>query len=969
MNHQNLISLICIFCLIAFGFLSPTVQAQETLPNSPVGTGQLKGKVKDSTYNFMLTSATIAVYKAADSSLLQYGLPNNFGEFSISSLPIDTPLRLIITHVGYRPLMKKFSITPSPSFGGGRGELDMGLLYMHQLATDSNGTTLEEVVVKAIPPMRMNGDTLEFNADAFRMKDANATAEDWMRILPGLTIWGDGEITYNGKKIQQILVEGKPFMGSSDPTIATQNLPKEALDKLQVYQQRNEKNPLDSTMFANIKLKEDKKMGYFGKLSAGAAPFGSVNRRYAMDGMLSGFNKKLQISTAGAFNNINKLAGSMDVLMRNTTYKSEGANIEYQSDFGMRGLNKPLSAGVELQYDFIPDVAYQKSSRLNGSYFMNRNDNQTNNHNIYNQFITADTVLTRSTQSNNNTITNDQSFSLRYGKSTEKMTLNLNASINLNNLESTGISKSEQEKTGQGIISNSLSQTETEILKKYITAGFEFNHHSDYRYMNTKRIPEEYTIGYQFSANDNTGHTQSLTQFQSAIKPTGNKVFDRLYEQQNMQGISHNITASYPELKKLIFNKRGVGGIEIGLSTKINFDNNSYQDKVLDKDSNTQIYRLNRYLSNSREMATQNWLPAINLSKTFYKGLTNRYNKWVSLQINLRNQYFSQQHHATQSIQNFSRTYSRFIPDASVEYNNHQYGSYEVKYSLRLNTSITYPGVHNIAPLVDSANFWYVPKGNPNIRPQYRKEIKIGYQFYTRTPRNPLQFHINAGFGQIDDNISDSTLYDNAGVRTVYAINVEGNRFTNADAGLQKSIELKKNTTLELNASYAINKNQSPQYINQVRNTSNSTYQNIQWNIGFRFQDLLTLKAEQGMGFYDSEQKGFNDNRFKNTNQYLRFVGALHFPKSVLWGTNITYNKSSSNHSDNVYFTIWNASLAYRFLKGNRGEVKFSALDLLHQNKSIVNTATGNTQTFISSNVLQQYFMLTLSYYPRKFGK
>ena len=75
------------------------------------------------------------------------------------------------------------------------------------------------------------------------------------------------------------------------------------------------------------------------------------------------------------------------------------------------------------------------------------------------------------------------------------------------------------------------------------------------------------------------------------------------------------------------------------------------------------------------------------------------------------------------------------------------------------------------------------------------------------------------------------------------------------------------------------------------------------------------------------------------------------------------------NQQAPVKFTLWNANLTYRFLKGNRGEVKFSALDLLHQNKSIINYAGANSQTFGYANVLQQYYMLTLSYYPRKFGR
>ena len=191
----------------------------------------LRGKIKDSTYNYMLPTATIATYRQADSALVKYTLPDAYGEFNLTGLPNDIPLRLVISHVGYRPLARQI---PSQKPGT---VLDLGTLYL-----DQNNATLKEVVISVVAPVRMNGDTLEFNADAFKL-DSSATAEDLIRKLPGFTIWGDGDITFNGKKIQQVLVEGKTFMGSADPAIATRNLPKNALDKIQVYRQAGQKKP------------------------------------------------------------------------------------------------------------------------------------------------------------------------------------------------------------------------------------------------------------------------------------------------------------------------------------------------------------------------------------------------------------------------------------------------------------------------------------------------------------------------------------------------------------------------------------------------------------------------------------------------------------------------------------------------------------------------------------------------------
>jgi len=85
--------------------------------------------------------------------------------------------------------------------------------------------------------------------------------------------------------------------------------------------------------------------------------------------------------------------------------------------------------------------------------------------------------------------------------------------------------------------------------------------------------------------------------------------------------------------------------------------------------------------------------------------------------------------------------------------------------------------------------------------------------------------------------------------------------------------------------------------------------------------------------------------------------------------SNVIYTQNRYNGIEQQAFTIWNASVNYRLLKGNIAELKFSALDLLHQNTGLINYGYNNSITQGTVNMLQQYFMLTLAYFPRKFGK
>jgi hypothetical protein len=52
-----------------------------------------------------------------------------------------------------------------------------------------------------------------------------------------------------------------------------------------------------------------------------------------------------------------------------------------------------------------------------------------------------------------------------------------------------------------------------------------------------------------------------------------------------------------------------------------------------------------------------------------------------------------------------------------------------------------------------------------------------------------------------------------------------------------------------------------------------------------------------------------------------------------------------------------------------QGELKFAAMDILKQYKNITNSVSAYGTSTNITNGLQQYFMLTFAYYPRKFGK
>ena len=65
---------------------------------------------------------------------------------------------------------------------------------------------------------------------------------------------------------------------------------------------------------------------------------------------------------------------------------------------------------------------------------------------------------------------------------------------------------------------------------------------------------------------------------------------------------------------------------------------------------------------------------------------------------------------------------------------------------------------------------------------------------------------------------------------------------------------------------------------------------------------------------------------------------------------------------------LWNAYISYRLLKSKQIEAKFSAMDILRQNNNIFINAGSNGINTTVTNGLEQFYMLTISYFPRKFG-
>ena len=215
----------------------------------------LNGFVKDTVENRQLQHAVVSLLRSSDSVLVRFTRTSAQGEFNLTDLPAGKYV-MLITFPKFADYADLITLEEGK-------QLRLGALPLTPASV-----LMKEVIVRVNNTMRIRGDTTEFTADSFKVREG-ATVEDLLQQIPGMTVNSKGEITAQGKRVDKVLVDGEEFFGD-DPTIATKNIGAKAVDKVQVFDTKTEQDQLkgigasgDGGKTINIKLKDDAKKGYF----------------------------------------------------------------------------------------------------------------------------------------------------------------------------------------------------------------------------------------------------------------------------------------------------------------------------------------------------------------------------------------------------------------------------------------------------------------------------------------------------------------------------------------------------------------------------------------------------------------------------------------------------------------------------------------------------------------------------------
>ncbi|GAB3006337.1 TonB-dependent receptor [Niabella terrae] len=920
-------------------FLLISVSLSATLVVS--GQGAATGRLQNSETGEPLYMATVTLFKAADTSMVNYRLSGQDGRFRIPGIEAGIAYRLIVSYAGYSVIRKSFTLSADSL------QYDFGTLT---LRPDTN--SLDEVLVLAErPPMIVRNDTVEFNASSFKTLP-NALVEDLLKKLPGVQVDRQGNIRVNGKRVNRIQVDGKNFFGS-DPKMASRNLPSNVIDKIQVTDdkeemlERGEDNLNNVGKVINLSFKKGVKKGLFGKAYAGGGS-GANDGRFEAGAIANIFRDTLQLSLLGYSNNLNRPGFSRTDLMqtggmeRSREVTGEGNNNTSSGNFGssmtLNGINfgglsqlggVTTSSGLGINLNHAPN---DKKAFFAQYYFGRvhtdvRTDNRT-------EIFNADTVITN--KSIKNTLLKGGTHTFGAGVNLKPDTLtSIKAYANYIIADQDDNSHNFQEGFNNltGPLNTGNVQINTGTGNHILRENFSLVKRS-------KAKP-----GRQFTFTQglawNKKQTDAFTD--ASISYYYPQLLDSIMRQLRQETVPNWYLftgAGYREpLSKIFFLRTGMRyefeRLENSVAT---FDRSQNTGDLQDADLSRSFKRnSSRYLTNA----------GIELK---IHGL--------SITPGLKYQYLRFENLLSDHPNPVKQEFNKLLPYLELNYK---------KLSVTYSRDLLLPDYAYMNPVINNTDPYAIRMGNTNLLPSTRDRIYVSLN--TFNPKNNLNVWSWFDAWTADNDVVYNIQMDEAGVQTLTPVNVPKSKRIATNFGLNQDIKYQNQFTFSWNFGTWSEYREIPFLYNENQSTQKRLFSNVWGFLGFNWDDKLELIPSYALSYINVSNTNplFASN--SSFEQTLALEGVLRKIKHVIFETDIRYINNNA-FTDPAYkrMIMWNAGVNFTFFPDERAVLRLFANDILKQTRNTEIVPNQNTLQTNYSNVLGRYFMATFTYNLRPSG-
>lgn len=901
----------------------------------------LSGTILDATDSSELSSASIAIAPATDTTAVQGVLTEDDGHFEIEGLQPGR-YRVRVSYISYKPLTLYITIDT--------GDVNLGEVMLH-----SESEVLHTVTVTAqAVSVQQKADTTEYNAAQYKV-NPDATAEDLVSKMPGISS-SNGTVTAHGETVQKVLVDGKEFFGD-DATTALKNLPADVIDKVQVYDRLSDQSAFtgfddgNTQKTINVKTKKGRNNGVFGRLYAG---YGYIDAsRYSAGGNVNWFNGDHRLSLIGMSNNINQQNfSSQDLLGVSGTGSGRGRGSSNGGNNFMIGSQGGISTTQAIGLNYSDTWGKKKKVKVSGSYFFNYTDNTTL------------TSLSRNYYSGSKYTENDTSRSIN-----QNHRVNLRIEYNIDsfnqliftpklsyqaNSQYYGIGG--RTVSSEGVVSSNTNSRQNNYNNGYNAAGDVLYQHKFKKPFRTMSID----LGVNINNKGGHGDQQSHNVYYDTASVADTAIIDQQTFTNN-KSYAFNASVSYTE-------PAGKNGM-----IQIN-----YQPSYTYNKSDKQVDSLNPATKDHSLLDTALSNRYDNTYMTQRAGLSYRFKKnGVNLNIGVNGQYALLQGAATFPFAYATdRTFYSVLPHISANIKFKNAASLRIQYR----TSTNAPSISQLQNVIDNSNPLLLSTGNPGLNQSYANTLLLRYSLAKTAKGHSLFFFANVTntmntvasstiIAGRDTNltINNTAVFLHKGSQLSRPVNISG--MWNASIFLTYGVPLAK-IKCNFNINGGLNFNQTPGLINNALNLSRTYAPSFGANLTSNISEKIDFSVGYS-GTYNVVQNSLQTSA--NNNYYTHSATAKFnwlFWKGFVFNTalqNTLYQGVSSGYNQNIF--LWSAALGYKFLKDQSLEVRASVNDILNQNSGV---SRNITQTYIEDDrtqVLRRYLLVTVTWTLKYFKK
>lgn len=872
---------------------------------------KVSGTLVDSETKDPLESATVFMETVRDSTLMTYTITDKNGKFTLEGKTSVERARVNISFVGYESHHEVVELNPSVK--------DMG-----EILLPVSIASLDAVVVRSRAPITIKKDTLEFNVASFKTK-VGATVEDLLKVLPGVEVDLDGSIRINGQDVTNVLVNGKPFFGD-DPTIATRNLTKELIEKVQVVDTKSkseaftgEKGDGDKKTI-NLTIREENNKGIFGRVGAG----GGTDGRFEYAGLLNYFNNDRRLSVLGGGNNINSPGFSFGEIreMFGTSARGMRGNRANQGIVNSRMAGASYADVIKKHTDINADYFYSGSN--------SHSESKTERENIL-----PDRRYFSESESSNRGESDSHNVNLGFDiKADSTLLINIKPSF------------AYSESKGERGRSSSSFNEELELTNSAISEGFDES--AARRFSNRLDITKKYGTGGGFarinfttSWNNSTGEEYQYSETNIYGERPSEEIRDQHSDSdRNTATYATRATYRLPLLPEKLF---------LDLNYTHSYSKSENVKSVYDFDIDNQDYSdFNTVLSTDYTFTDIQSTPKASLAYYLNNGYLEMGAGYVFRKLQGKD--------GLRPDLEVDNKFGDLEMDMSGRLKIASGRSINFGYSLRNST----PSISQLEPNTDVSDPLNSTTGNPDLKPSTNHNVYFNYSDYDYQKGKGLYAYLGAN--KMKDAIVRKTMVDENNVRYTTFANVDGGYDLGGSINLMRNIDIDSLRSIRGTVGIRGTMREDINFNNGIEYNSMNYSLGPSAQLNFIWKQVFDIQTNYRVSYSKStfEKNVFKDREYLNHN--LSLSTALFVPKDFEWRNEVTFSYNpdiAEGFQKSAWF--WNSTLAYTMLKGN-GIASLKVYDLLNQNTNAMRTSSDDFIQDSQSTVLQQYFMLGFSY-------